>query len=269
MNEEEFFLLDILARPDDEAPRLIYADWLGDRDDPRGELIREDWSLRGSRDVRGVRRDFELRRALLCRQRDWLVQDGLVLTRAQFILAFRLRLAEVIAYCTGRKSPGLRTWDLDPRTLTGFLATRSWPRSREIDWPGMVWQVGIARRRWLEQQGMAPSRPAASCASGRLLVFDPWLSQGTAEAWTSSGGYFDTDSLPPWDTWVAQILEPSPCPRPDSRRPTPHFLVAWVPPSFVQRAAWAIESNSDRSLLWLSEVNSPFVRDLREAGVRP
>jgi hypothetical protein len=133
----------------------------------------------------------------------------------------------------------------------------------------MVWQVGIARRRWLEQQGMAPGRPAGSCAGGRLLVFDPWLSLGSAEAWTSSGGYIDTDNLPPWDTWVAQILEPSPCPRPDSRRPTPHYLVAWVPPAFVQRAAWAIETSSDRSLLWLSDVDSPFVRELREAGVRP
>lgn len=268
MSEEEVFLLEILSRPDDEAPRLIYADWLNDHDDPRGELIRQDWMLRGNRDPRGARREFELRRAMLCQESGWLVQDGLVLTREQFVLAFRLRLAEVLAYCNSARS-GFRTWDLDPRTLTGYLGARSWPRSREIDWPSMVWQVGIARRRLLDRAGNAPMRPAASCAVGRLLAFDPWLSLGTAEAWTASAGYFDADNLPPWDTWVMQIPEPSPCLRPDSRRPTPNYLVSWVPPSSIQRAAWAIETTTDRSLLWLSEVDSPFTRSLREIGIRP
>jgi uncharacterized protein (TIGR02996 family) len=27
----------VLASPDDDAPRLVYADWLHERDDPRGE----------------------------------------------------------------------------------------------------------------------------------------------------------------------------------------------------------------------------------------
>ncbi len=33
------FMADILAHPDDDAPRLVYADWLSERGDPRGELI--------------------------------------------------------------------------------------------------------------------------------------------------------------------------------------------------------------------------------------
>jgi len=32
-------LADILANPDDDAPRLVFADWLTERGDPRGELI--------------------------------------------------------------------------------------------------------------------------------------------------------------------------------------------------------------------------------------
>jgi uncharacterized protein (TIGR02996 family) len=32
-------LADILANPDDDAPRLVLADWLSERGDPRGELI--------------------------------------------------------------------------------------------------------------------------------------------------------------------------------------------------------------------------------------
>ena len=34
-------LLDaIFAEPDDDTPRLVYADWLDDRDDPRGPFLR-------------------------------------------------------------------------------------------------------------------------------------------------------------------------------------------------------------------------------------
>lgn len=35
----EQFLADIVARPDDDTPRLIYADWLKEHDDPMGDFI--------------------------------------------------------------------------------------------------------------------------------------------------------------------------------------------------------------------------------------
>ncbi len=41
MTEDEAFLQDIVAHPDDDTPRLIYADWLDEHDRPkRAELIR-------------------------------------------------------------------------------------------------------------------------------------------------------------------------------------------------------------------------------------
>lgn len=40
MTYDDAFLQAILENPDDDAPRLIYADWLEERGDPRGELIR-------------------------------------------------------------------------------------------------------------------------------------------------------------------------------------------------------------------------------------
>src|ERR1044071_4841866 len=39
MNEDKGFLQDIIDHPDDDAVRLIYADWLQERGDPRGEFI--------------------------------------------------------------------------------------------------------------------------------------------------------------------------------------------------------------------------------------
>jgi uncharacterized protein (TIGR02996 family) len=38
--DEALFLDRVCADPDDDAPRLIYADWLDERGDPRGEFIR-------------------------------------------------------------------------------------------------------------------------------------------------------------------------------------------------------------------------------------
>lgn len=45
MNEHEGFLQAILANPDDDQLRLIYADWLEERGDPRGEFIRVQMEL--------------------------------------------------------------------------------------------------------------------------------------------------------------------------------------------------------------------------------
>jgi uncharacterized protein (TIGR02996 family) len=40
MTHEDAFIQAILESPDDDGLRLIYADWLQERDDPRGELLR-------------------------------------------------------------------------------------------------------------------------------------------------------------------------------------------------------------------------------------
>lgn len=40
MTEEQAFLSAIIENPWDDSLRLIYADWLEERDDPRGEFIR-------------------------------------------------------------------------------------------------------------------------------------------------------------------------------------------------------------------------------------
>src|SRR5690348_14697300 len=39
MSLEQAFLRDVVEHPGDETPRLIYADWLSERGDPRGEFI--------------------------------------------------------------------------------------------------------------------------------------------------------------------------------------------------------------------------------------
>jgi uncharacterized protein (TIGR02996 family) len=45
MKEDTGFLKAILASPADDVPRLVYADWLDDRGDPRGEYLRTELAL--------------------------------------------------------------------------------------------------------------------------------------------------------------------------------------------------------------------------------
>lgn len=40
MTHDDAFVQAILENPDDDTPRLIYADWLDERGDPRGEFVR-------------------------------------------------------------------------------------------------------------------------------------------------------------------------------------------------------------------------------------
>src|SRR5262245_63846653 len=45
MRESEVLLQQVIDRPEWDGPRLIYADWLGERNDPRGEFIRVQCAL--------------------------------------------------------------------------------------------------------------------------------------------------------------------------------------------------------------------------------
>jgi uncharacterized protein (TIGR02996 family) len=51
MTDERAFLAAILEQPDDDARKLIYADWLEERGDPRGEYVRLMMKVRQERVV--------------------------------------------------------------------------------------------------------------------------------------------------------------------------------------------------------------------------
>jgi uncharacterized protein (TIGR02996 family) len=45
LTDADAFIRAIIAEPDDDVPRLVYADWLDERGDPRGEFIRVQCAL--------------------------------------------------------------------------------------------------------------------------------------------------------------------------------------------------------------------------------
>jgi uncharacterized protein (TIGR02996 family) len=72
MRYDAGFLEAICENPDDDVPRLVYADWLEERGDPRGEFIRLQCALASMPD------DDERRWSLLVRERQllWLYGKG-------------------------------------------------------------------------------------------------------------------------------------------------------------------------------------------------
>ena len=73
MTHDEAFLQAISENPDDDAPRLLYADWLEERGDPRGEFIRVQCALARMDEYDPRRWDLAAReRELLAAyQREW------------------------------------------------------------------------------------------------------------------------------------------------------------------------------------------------------
>ena len=48
MATESQLITEVLDNPDDDDPRLVYADWLDEQGDPRGEFIRVQCELHRS-----------------------------------------------------------------------------------------------------------------------------------------------------------------------------------------------------------------------------
>src|SRR5262249_379898 len=74
MAQDEGFLRAIIEEPDDVGLRLIYADWLEERGDPRGEFIRVQCQLENleSYDPRGTELRAREGELLAAHEREWL-----------------------------------------------------------------------------------------------------------------------------------------------------------------------------------------------------
>jgi uncharacterized protein (TIGR02996 family) len=57
MTDDEAFIRAIVNAPADDAPRLVYADWLDERDDPRGAYLREEVRFARSMSTHGIVRE--------------------------------------------------------------------------------------------------------------------------------------------------------------------------------------------------------------------
>ena len=115
---------------------------------------------------------------------------------------------------------------------------------------------------WLCQQrhralGYPPRVPSRSLAGGRLLLYAPDDTLSDGAAGVNTDGFFDFDNVPPWDTWVAYLYESEKL----------QYLVSWIPPQLVELAHGGLDVNPEACILWLDQLESPVVDELREDGL--
>jgi len=111
----------------------------------------------------------------------------------------------------------------------------------------VVWSV-VGHRASGRAHGTRPG-----LAGGRLLFYEPARELADGAACAASAGFFDVHNAPPWDTWLCFA---------DDR-----FLVAWVPPPLLDRAADGIEVNPEQCILWAADAATPFTELLRVEGL--
>lgn len=258
MTKEDAFIWTILANPDDETSRLVYADWLEEHGDARGEVIRGSCKIAGLPEGDPHRRNLvEIIRELREQHRDeWIEHCGLLLTLNQALALFERRLAEVVAWYHGRNPGSLRTPTLRPPPLVGTSVFDQgrwvWTYPTRGERQRIVNSLANRREQLLSEEGVDLRKDSQHLSEGRLLLFDPdgTLNDGAAES--ESEGYFDIDNVPAWDTWV--ILFNS-------------YLVAWVPPQWVERVSGGNCVNPEECIRWASDVDTALTRKLREAGL--
>ena len=92
-------------------------------------------------------------------------------------------------------------------------------------------------------------RPDPLRLDGRLFAFLPLLTLFDGVSEDETEGFIDETNTPPWDTWVTMIDD---------------VLISWIPPSMIQRVQSAIVCNAEECIAWLSDLQRPFVNDLRQ-----
>src|SRR5690242_17423880 len=199
---------------------------------------------------------------------------------------FQRRLGEAIAWSRW-KAPlsdpqhGLRTAELSP---PAGLVT---PTEQELGDPPQPWTAEASHAYWhrkhlaepqilQERQAIvdevASKRRALLNASrfdvsqevdihgiGRLLIYYPDQNLFDGAAMNSSEGFFNVDNVPPWDTWLAYVLE--------DVQGFGTYLLAWVPPQFLELATAGVMVNPEMCILWAEDVDTQVARHLRDVGL--
>lgn len=157
--------------------------------------------------------------------------------------------------------PTRKVWSDFPRPWTDEMwneyrrAQSQAPQQRQ----GIVDEVARKRRTLLRMSRLDHPQQKESLGRGRLLVYEPELNLYDGAAMNASEGFFDGDNVPPWDTWLAYIV--------DTVEENQTYLIAWVPPELLELASDGIDVNPEDCIRWAGNVDAEFVRQLRSAGL--
>ena len=166
------------------------------------------------------------------------------------------RLTETIYWCREAGSPSQPKTSL--RTCRRDLTDLSSQRHQ-------VFSVCLERSRRLFSSGKRNLPSVTGLCRGRLLAYFPDNNLADGVAATESNGFFDVDNIPPYDTWVWMVRSMRTFQYADgaSGEMEANYLVAWVPPDFIQLASRGVDANPEGCILWLDTLDDEFVRSLR------
>jgi hypothetical protein len=172
---------------------------------------------------------------------------------------FIKRLTETIYWCRETGSPS------EPRTSLRTCRRGLTDLSSRWD---QVSSVSAERSGRLFSSGKRNLPSVTGLCGGRLLAYFP--DDNLADGWaqTVSKGFFDVDNIPPYDTWVWMVRNMRAFKYSDgaSGELEADYLVAWVPPDFIQFASDGVAANPEGCILWLDTLDDEFVRSLRRLG---
>ncbi len=159
------------------------------------------------------------------------------------------RLAETIAWCEPRATLEDTKRCLRSEQLQPWLMAR--------DRAAMVSLVAI----WRAHKVRGKLRPIArhtDLRGARLLVYFPELNLDDGAAELASHGFLDAQSTPPWDTWIALGHDPA-----LKHLSKDTYLLAWVPPIFVDLVSCGIAMYQEPCIVWLEDANINARDELR------
>jgi uncharacterized protein (TIGR02996 family) len=139
VTQEEAFIQDIIAHPDDDAPRLIYADWLDETGDPakaaRAEFIRLQCAREQRRKIDPDCPDEERERQLLAEfEKVWRSELSPIINTEPFVRGFVSSISfETVASFKNFAESALR---LAPLTRVVFRFGNI--RNRNHVWPALA-----------------------------------------------------------------------------------------------------------------------------------
>lgn len=198
---------------------------------------------------------------------------------------FQDRLAETIAWCalqdwTVNPAQGLRSSQLCPPAITDHIRAifdLRLPREEEVkrlaiddaetkrQWQQNVEQLAVKRATLLLAQNLPAHHLRYPLAGGRLLIYNPDESTSDGAANLATQGFINDDNEPAWDTWIAYVG--------DSVNGTRHYhpfdsyLLSWVPDPLIEVVQHGMDCNSDNCHHWVNDLDSVFIRQLRQTGL--
>lgn len=167
---------------------------------------------------------------------------------------FHQNLLEAIAWCTTHP---LWTPILQPLGFEecGKMVSQTDEKRLEV-----VSTLAARRSELLKAQGIAPTRFASEVSQGGLVAFSPDMTLWDGAAEVGSEGFFDSSNMPAWDTWVGFVVESENYH--DGFTGWQSYLLAWVPPKYLELADTGIAMNPEVCIDWVQNIQAPFVREL-------